>query len=164
MFPVIRLLLAAAALAAGFADAQPARPLLGRTVQSVIEELRSAGTPLVYSSGLLPGALTVSSEPSAADPLDLAREILAPHGLTLRAEGGAWLVVRDDGRPAQPGGIVVDAGGAFSGTPLASFSVQVEGPTPLTVSGADGRAELPALARRDSCRNGEPPQSLQGPL
>ena len=37
---VLRFLLAAAALAAGLADAQLARPLLGRTVQSVIDELR----------------------------------------------------------------------------------------------------------------------------
>ena len=142
---VVRLLLAVAALAAGLVDAQLTRPLSGRTVQSVIEDLRSEGAPLVYSSSLLPGTLTVSAEPTATEPLELAREILAPHGLTLRAEGGSWLVVRDDGRAMTPGALVVEAGAAYAGTPLTTFSVQVEGPMRLIATGDDGRAELPAL-------------------
>ena len=140
---VFRFLIAAAALAAGLADAQLARPLLGRPVQSVIEELRDAGTPLVYSSSLLPDTLRVSAEPLATEPLELAREILAPHELTIRAEGGSWLIVRDAER--SPGTLVVEAAAAYVGIPLASFSVQVEGPTRRVVSGVDGRAELPAL-------------------
>src|SRR5215510_3532370 len=141
---VLRFLLAAAALTAGLVDAQPARPLLGRTVQSVIEELRGAGTPLVYSSSLLPDTLLVSAEPLATEPLELAREILAPHALTLRAEGGAWLVVSETDRSS--GTLVVEAAAAYASTPLSSFSVQVEGPTRRVVSGVDGRVELPALA------------------
>jgi hypothetical protein len=144
-FRVLRLALAVVALAAGLVDAQLARPLVGRTVQSVIEELRSAGAPLVYSNNLLPVTLTVTAEPSAAEPVQLAREILAPHGLTLRAEGGAWLVVRADA-PASTGAIVVDAGSAFAGAPLPVFSVEVDGPSRLVVSGMAGRAEVAALA------------------
>jgi hypothetical protein len=141
----LRFLLASIALAAGIVDAQLARPLMGRTVQSVIEELRSAGIPLVYSNSLLPGTLTVSTEPTATEPLALAREILAAHGLGLRAEGGAWLVVRADTLPTGPGGLVIDARAAFAGAPLTSFSVQVEGPTASSTQGVDGRAELPEL-------------------
>jgi outer membrane receptor protein involved in Fe transport len=141
----LRFLLAAIALAAGIVDAQLVRPLMGRTVQSVIEELRSAGTPLVYSNSLLPDSLTVSAEPTATEPLDLAREILAEHGLALRAEGGAWLVVRADAQASGPGGLVIDARAAFAGAPLASFSVQVEGPAASSAQGVDGRAELSAL-------------------
>jgi hypothetical protein len=144
-FRYLRVVLAVAALAAGLLDAQLARPLLGRTVQSVIEELRSAGTPFVYSSSLLPVTLTVATEPSAAEPVQLAREILAPHGLALRAEGGAWLVVRA-ATPAAPGALVVEAASALAGTPLTAFSVQVDGPSRLVVSGTAGRVELPALA------------------
>jgi outer membrane cobalamin receptor len=140
---VARFLLVAVALGAGVVDAQPARPLAGRPVQSVIEELREAGAPFVYSSSLLPGRLTVSVEPAATDPLALAREILEPHGLTVRAEGGAWLIVRAES--PEPGAIVVEAGSAYAGAPISSFRVQVEGPTRLVVSGVDGRAELPAL-------------------
>lgn len=142
---VLRFVLAVAALAAGLADAQLARPLLGRTVQSVIEDMRAAGTPLVYSSSLLPSTLIVSAEPRATEPLELAREILAPHGLALRAEGGAWLIVTGPAEPV-PGVLVVEATAAYSGVPLGSFSVQVEGPARLVVSGANGRAELSTLA------------------
>jgi hypothetical protein len=68
--------------------AQPERPLRGRSVYSVMDELRSAGAPLVYSSNLLPSTLSVIAEPRAAEPLALAREILAPHGLAVREQAG----------------------------------------------------------------------------
>ncbi|HEY3515660.1 MAG TPA: carboxypeptidase regulatory-like domain-containing protein, partial [Gammaproteobacteria bacterium] len=110
-----------------------------------IEELRDAGTPLVYSSSLLPNTLIVAAEPRAAEPLELAREILAPHQLTLRAEGGAWLIVSGPVEPS-PGALVVEATAAHSGMPLGSFSVQVEGPARLAASGVDGRAAVPTLA------------------
>jgi hypothetical protein len=142
----LRFLLFAVALAAGLVDAQLARPLLGRTVQSVIEELRSAGTPLVYSNSLLPDSLAVSAEPSATEPLELAREILAPHGLTVRPEGGAWLVVRAETAPTGPGAVVIAARAAYAGTLLRSFSVEVDGPTMSSTQGVDGRAELSSLA------------------
>src|SRR5262245_20295771 len=143
-FRVLRYLLAAAALTAGLVDAQLARPLVGRTVQSVIEELRDAGAPLVYSSSLLPATLLVAVEPRATQPLEIAREILAPHGLTLRSENGSWLIVSEPQR--SPGVLVVEATSGYAGMPLGSFSVQVDGPTRLVVNGVNGRAELPALA------------------
>jgi outer membrane receptor protein involved in Fe transport len=141
----LRLFVAAAALAAGAVDGQLARPLVGRTVQSVIEDLRTAGSPLVYSDTLLPDTLTVSAEPSATEPLALAREVLAPHGLTVRIQGGAWLVVRAEAAQALPGAIVVEVQAAYAGAPLASFTVQAEGPRELSVRGADGRAEISDL-------------------
>jgi hypothetical protein len=144
LFRSLRCLLVVVSLAAGLVDAQLAGPLLGRTVQSVIEELRDAGVPLVYSSSLLPGTLLVAAEPNATEAVQIAREILAPHALTLRAEGGAWLVVRAE--TPSPGAIVVEAGSAFAGTPLAAFSVEVAGPSRLLVSGTAGRVEVPALA------------------
>src|SRR6185436_9330415 len=121
-FKAMRLLLAAVALAAGVAHGQIVRPLLGQSVQAVIEALRAAGTPFVYSSSLLPPTLIVSVEPTATEPLELARDILAPHGLTLRAEGGAWLVVRAEAQAAEPGSLVVEARAAYAGTPVQSFS------------------------------------------
>lgn len=141
----MRLLLAALALAAGVAHGQLTRPLLGQSVQSVLERLRAAGTPLVYSSALVPSRLTVSAEPQATEPLQVAREILAPHGLAMRAEGGAWLVVRAEAPAAEPGSIVVEARAAYAGTPVQSFTVQTEGPAAIAGQGAEGRAELPGL-------------------
>jgi outer membrane receptor protein involved in Fe transport len=142
----IHSLLAAAALAAGVAHAQVAAPLLGRTVQSVIDELSAAGAPFVYSSSLVPETLRVSAEPRATQPLELAREILAPHGLTVRQEGGAWLVVRAEAQAAAPGGIVVEVHAAYADAPVQSFSVQAEGPATVARQGQQGRAELSGLA------------------
>ena len=133
-------------IVAGALTAQPPRPLLGRTVQSVIDELRAGGAPLVYGSGLLPSTLTVAEEPAATAPLALAREILAPHGLDVREEGGAWLVARAEPAPApQPGRVLIEAGAAYAGAPIASFDVQVDGSAARTLRGVDGRAELPSL-------------------
>src|SRR5262245_38367161 len=142
----MRLLLAAVALAASVAHGQLARPLLGKTVQSVLDELRTAGAPLVYSTALVPSTLTIGAEPTATEPQALAREILAPHGLTVRPEGGAWLVVRADAAQSNPGAIVVEAQAAYAGGPVASFRVSVAGPATMSVEGANGRAELPRLA------------------
>ena len=141
----LRFFVAAVALAAGAVDGQLARPLVGRTVQSVIEELRSGGTPLAYSNSLLPDTLIVASEPAATEPLALAREVLAPHGLTLRMEAGAWLVVRAEAAQALPGAIVVDVQTASAGAPVASFTVQLEGARAMSTRGADGRAEISDL-------------------
>jgi len=144
-FKAMRLLLAAVALAAGVAHGQLTRPLLGQSVQSVLDELRAAGAPLVYSSSLVPSTLTVAAEPQATEALEVAREILAPHTLAVRVEGGAWLVVRGEVAAAS-GGIVIEVKSAYAGAPLPTFSVQVDGPTAHTTQGAEGHAELAALA------------------
>lgn len=136
---------AAFLLVAGLVAAQPVRPLLGRTVQSVVEDLRAAGAPLVYSSGLLPTTLVVSAEPLSTAPLELAREILAPHGLTVREDAGAWLVVRA-AVPALPGGIVIEASSMSSGEPLADFEAQLRGPQVVDTDGVNGRAVVSPLA------------------
>ena len=136
-----RLFVLTLVLATSSVAAQPARPLAGRTVQSVVDELRAAGAPLVYSSGLLPSTLVVMAEPVATAPLELAREVLAPHGLAVREEGGAWLVVRAE-ELGGAGGVVLEVTAAYVGTPIASFEVAAEGPTSLRATGAGGRAEL----------------------
>ena len=114
-FRLVVILLISLAGAAGV-TAQPDRSLRGRAVQSVIDELRAAGAPFVYSSNLLPSSLTVVTEPRAADPLALAREILAPHGLVVREENGVWLVVRGDPPAvAEPGGSAAPRAGRVRG-------------------------------------------------
>ena len=50
--------------------------------------------PLAYSTALLPPSLTVRAAPRATEPVELVREILAPHGLTLRFVEGLYIVVR----------------------------------------------------------------------
>lgn len=112
----------------------------------MLDELRANGAPLVYSSALVPSGLVVEAEPAATTALALAREIVSPHGLDVRVEGGVWLVVRaEPTAPAGPGSLVLEVSAAYAGGPIAAFEVDVEGPATLNVTGAGGRAELSPL-------------------
>jgi hypothetical protein len=135
----------AANLAAPGAAAQPASSYRGRTVQEVIDELRAHGAPIIYSTNLLSADLRVLDAPTTTEPLALAREILAPHGLTIDARDGLWLVVRDPNAPAQRTSrvtvAVVDAGG----TPLADSTVwldSIDGERRIAV---EGKAQFDAV-------------------
>ncbi len=79
----------------------------GRSVVSVIEELRSRGWPFAYSTNLVSDDLKVIAEPQARDELDVVHEILDPHGLTIRSEEGLWLIVRSDSAKARLGSLLI---------------------------------------------------------
>lgn len=126
--------------------AQSEDALRGRTVQSVIDELRAGGAPFVYSDNLLTSALAVVAEPRATEPLAIAREILLPHGLAVREEGGVWLVVRGDPPAATaPGGVRLHVRAAYGGMPIARLTVQLDPPSGPTTPGVDGDLELGGL-------------------
>lgn len=73
-----------------------AASIADRRVRDVLDELRSDGLVFIYSTGTVPSDLRVLSEPSARAGVDLAREILAPHGLSLlQAAPNIYSVVRD---------------------------------------------------------------------
>lgn len=93
---IAALLLTASAAAVG----EEAAPYLGRPVAEVIEEFRAAGQPIAWSTNLVTPDLRVTLEPEEAEPLAVVREILRPHGLSLRFESGVWLVVRAAATPA----------------------------------------------------------------
>jgi outer membrane receptor protein involved in Fe transport len=78
-----------------------------RTVVSVIEDFRSQGWPFAYSTNLVSDDLLVMTEPEGSEALDIVREILVPHGLTLRSEEGLWLIVRDDASAARLGSLLI---------------------------------------------------------
>lgn len=69
----------AVALAAGYA---------GRSVQDVLHELGQGGVEFIYNTELVPADLRVEAEPAPGTPLDIARQVLAAHGLALSAAGG----------------------------------------------------------------------------
>jgi len=79
----------------------------GRTVVTVIEGFRSQGWPFAYSTNLVSDDLLVITEPEGSEVLDVVREILVPHGLTLRSEEGLWLIVRDDASAARLGSLLI---------------------------------------------------------
>jgi len=70
---LVLLAVAGAAAAAGYA---------GRPIAEVLAELRGPGLDFIYSSELLPPGLTVAEEPTSANRLVIAREILAARGLS----------------------------------------------------------------------------------
>ncbi|MFQ5981837.1 MAG: TonB-dependent receptor domain-containing protein [Woeseiaceae bacterium] len=100
------LALLSASFGAIAADDAPAR-YEGRTVVSVIEEFRSQGFGFAYSSNLVGDDLLVTIEPSATDKIEIIRQILEPHDLTIRSEEGLWLIVRDDQAGRQAGHILL---------------------------------------------------------
>jgi hypothetical protein len=155
---VTRGLLAAALLwAAGHAafgqnaaERLPAAPV-GRSIVAIVDELRAAGVPLAYSTTVLGPSLTVKAAATASDPVELVREILAPHGLTLRSVEGLYIVVRGDpdtAAAARAGIVTVAVRDALTG-------VLVAGPTAQNVSNglavealADGRLRLSGRPER----------------
>jgi len=85
-------LASAAAFAASYA---------GRSVQDVLRELADGRIQFIFNTDLVPAHLTVAAEPVPGTPLDVARQVLAAHGLTLSPAGGnVYAVV--PARPAEP--------------------------------------------------------------
>jgi hypothetical protein len=78
---------------------------VGRPIAAVVDEVRAAGLPVAYGSAVLPPSLTVRTVPRSTEPIELVREILAPHGLTLRFVDGLYVVVR----AAEPVGVTTKA-------------------------------------------------------
>lgn len=66
----------------------------GRGVGDVLDELRSVGLTFIYNTQLLPANLRIEGEPRASGGLELAREILAMHGLGVsQAAPGIYAVI-----------------------------------------------------------------------
>lgn len=57
----------------------------GEPLADALNELRAQGLQLIFSSALIEPQLTVDVDPGAGTPEQIARRILAPHGLTLEA-------------------------------------------------------------------------------
>ena len=57
----------------------------GQSLAQALAELRRAGLPLIFSSGLINPSLKVTVDPGNGSPEEVARRILAPHGLGLDA-------------------------------------------------------------------------------
>ena len=144
-FPLL-LILAAGVLST---PAHGAGPYRGKAVASVLDELRAEGLPVVYSTALLPSTLLVEAEPASTGPLELAREILEPHGLALREQGGSWLVVRAEPpprAPPPPPATVSLTVRTANGGAVAGATAQVDAPGGPTAAVIDGRATLANLA------------------
>ena len=106
---ILILLWATAAVSAALADGPP---YAGKPVQEVLDEFRAGGLELVYSTRLVPPTLKVAGEPLFRQPVPLIREILEPHGLTLRDVDGVYFVVRREGTDSAPAPSGPELGGS----------------------------------------------------
>jgi len=79
----------------------------GRRVVDVIEEFRNAGEPFAYSTNLVRADLLVAEEPAPGSPLDIVRQVLRPHGLTVEERAGVYLVMRFDAESLELGQILL---------------------------------------------------------
>jgi len=94
-------------------DALAAREVYrGASVATVLRSLQDSSLQFLFSSDLVPDRLLVISEPRRRDRLGIARDILAEHGLEVRAATATlYIVVRvdDDSASHSIVGRVVDA-------------------------------------------------------
>ena len=73
-----------------------ATAVAGRNVSDVLADLQSQGLHFIYSTETIPADLKVEHEPRAQQGIDLAKEILAEHGLALIVIAkSTFSVVRD---------------------------------------------------------------------
>lgn len=68
----------------------------GRQVVSVIDEFRTTGVEFAYSTNIVTDDLYVAYEPKPGTPIEIVRQILKPHHLTVRDESGVYVIVKDD--------------------------------------------------------------------
>ncbi|WP_175597027.1 TonB-dependent receptor plug domain-containing protein [Peristeroidobacter soli] len=77
--------------------------LQGRSVGDVLKELRSQGLIFIYNDQIVPATLRIEVEPEASHGMELAREILAAHGLTVsEAAPRVYAVVRNSTNTPPP--------------------------------------------------------------
>jgi hypothetical protein len=77
-----------------------AEPHAGQMLRDALIELNEQGAALVFSSEVVSASMHVEHTPAPADPIETAREILAPHGLALvPGPNGRWLVTRATKKP-----------------------------------------------------------------
>ena len=117
---------------AAWAQDDPARLFAGRPVAEVIDEFRQHGQNFAYSTNLVTTDLVVQSEPSPGDPLEVVRQILRPHGLTIRTESGVHLVVRYDQDGLEPGSILLLITSNSGDQPLSRAVVLVDPELPVS--------------------------------
>ena len=81
---------------ASLASAEPPK-LAGQKVAAVLDRLRTQGLTFIYNTDVIPPQLTVQAEPRAQKGLQLAREVLTAHQLTVtEVVPGVFAVVKSE--------------------------------------------------------------------
>lgn len=125
----------------------------GQRLSEALLELNTHDANIMFSTRLVDGNMRVRNPPTAGDPLDIAREILAPYKLTLVAgPANRWIVatIKNDPRAADftiTGRIISEN----SGSPVQGAKVS-SGETAVTTDTSGFFFDSGVATRRDrSC-------------
>lgn len=121
---------------------------LGRPIADIIEEFRQAGEPFAYSTNLVTPDLVVTAEPTPGEPLDVVRQILTPHGLTIRSASGVYLVVRSHEITGPPGRLLLMIRATEGDRDIAHPDVSSEPQLPEAIRLASGVYQYGAVSPR----------------
>jgi len=116
----------------------------GEPLAAALDRLARSGLNLVYSSALITPDMRVLEAPRARRPADVARELLAPHGLALEpVQPGVYVVVRrsTDGAAGMQIQVV-----RANGAPAAGARVTLQPGNRQGIAAADGTVRFDALA------------------
>jgi hypothetical protein len=114
---------------------------VGKPLDVALAELERKGAPLIFSSALVPPSARVVIAPEGETLQELVRDLLRPHGLTLRlTPEGRWVVVRAPGGAALNGQVI----DADTGRKVAGAKVRCAEQS--TATSTDGRFRCRGLA------------------
>ncbi len=131
---------------AASADHPARRTYAGRPLIAALEDLRSQGLGLIYSSDLVRRDMLVLAEPVASTPRGILEDLIAPHGLVTRdGPGGTILIVASDPDGSPTGGIAGRVAGGGDGRPAPGAVVSVPGTDISVLTASDGRFLIPRL-------------------
>lgn len=112
--------------------------MAGRRVSEVLSQLRDAGLTFIYNTQLVSDTLVVATEPRARNGVELAREVLAPFGLTVSQVAPRTFAVIKDAEAARSASAAGDSTAAQSSpAPLAPIEVVIVQTSRYELASAD---------------------------
>lgn len=116
---------------------------IGEPLATALDRISKSGVNIVYSTALVTPDMRVLVAPRPGPPIEVAREILASHGLALEpVQPGTYVVVR---RSADHGGEIELVVERADGTPSAGARVTLQPGERQQVADADGRVRFSSL-------------------
>lgn len=134
---------------ASVSAARAAEALEGRQLQKVLHELQEQGLDVVWSNAVVPPDLRVVAEPTSRDPAGILSEILAPHGLAVRATSGGRLAVVRAPAVAAIRELRGEVRSSAGGEPIAGARLRLGGTAQRAVTDRQGRFRIVAPSSDD---------------
>lgn len=116
---------------------------VGEPLAAALEQLSNSGLNIIYSTALVTPDMRVLAPPRPGPPAEIAREILAPHGLALEpVQPGAYVVVRRSIEGDAAIELVVERA---DGSPATGARVTLQPGNRRATADGDGRVRFDSL-------------------